>query len=113
VLRTLTASVAAIALRVVSLFMSSPCGWVAITIKDPGRVAFMPAGQGATAGTSATIVASAPASWPHVASSLIRPSIPTASRDTRAEDDPQRSAGADASGLHPITGDSDTERTPS
>jgi hypothetical protein len=42
VLRRLTAGVAAIALVLVSLFVSSPCGWVAITIKDPDCLAFVP-----------------------------------------------------------------------
>jgi hypothetical protein len=43
VLRRLTASVAAIAFRVFSVFMSSPSGRVAITLKDPGHAVFLPA----------------------------------------------------------------------
>jgi len=44
VLRRLTPSVAAIALGVASLCMSGPWGWVAINMKDPDRVAFLPVG---------------------------------------------------------------------
>jgi hypothetical protein len=42
VLRRLTAAVAVIAFGVVLLFMSCPSGRVAITVKDPGRAAFLP-----------------------------------------------------------------------